>query len=259
VSKNMANPSNVQWNIHTGAIPSAYIGRPMELGYGFNMESQASRATGNVFANNWVMNQLSTNSDQGGFLDQTQIRSVDGTGCGGQVRIGIWTGYKWNVGDSITISNTLPSGMNANGTFTVASTQDATSPGYVCLAGSSFGTGSWTPGTGVINGGVSWANNRTYNVNQPLYVLPTEATNTTSAGPSISGFTPLTTAGCPQASGCPSIEGYMASLGLPANLSDFVRLAKLNRKGSYDSRFTAAKANNYIRSRTDPSIALQPE
>lgn len=242
---NNAHASNVQWNIVTNDIPLTYKGF-VAGGFAFNADQSASRATGSVFANNYMMNVLQ------GILDATQIQSIDGNAaCGGAVRIGIRPNASsttsWLAGDTIVISGALPTSMNANGSFTVASVSSP-SLTYLCLNGSTFGTGTWTSGTGVINGGIAWGPNYYYNVTTP--------SDTTASAPTLLSPAPQT-AGCPQALGCPSVEAYSLSIGGDGTLAHIVSNAKLNRKGNWDTRYTANAINNYVRSKTSATIPLQ--
>jgi len=257
---NNAGSSNIQWNIHTGQIRQQYIGKSVELGWGFNAGSSLNRATGVVYANNYVMNLYSMNAGQAAFNDYTQIQGVTGTGCGGLVGITLPQGAvnsvtSWKVGDTVSVAGTLPSSLNAdNPGTTVASVSGNT----ICLAGTTFGTGTWTSGTGLINGGIGWGSgptaNRIYNVAQPVY---TPLSASLANIPTPTSFTPVVTSGCPQAAGCPSIEGYAISSGLGNTLPDVLTCAKNNRWGSFDQRCTAAAINNGIRTGTDGAIALQ--
>ncbi len=250
VSPNAANNSNVQWNIHTGEIAKEYIGKSLNLGYGIQAGAGVARTTGSVIANNYVMNMANVNSTwRGGFNDQTQIQSINGTTCSGSVGVGVVTGNLWRVGDAITISGSAPSGMNANVSTTVASISGNT----LCLASAPFGTGTWTTGTGIINGGVAWGPNYVYNVAQPLSTSPSVATAGTP-----SAFTPVGTGpGCPQALNCPSVEAYDLANGGDGTVSHFLAQARLNRRGAWNTVWTAPAANNYIRAKTSASIALQ--
>jgi hypothetical protein len=245
VNPNLAFPTNAQWNIVTNALSSSSIGGNSATGFGITSQGRSLRSVGNVFKNNYVMNVPL------GIYNQSDLLGVDGTGCGGAVRVTISQTAPFIAGDSIIVSGTAPSSMNANGTFTVTSPTTTT----MCLGGSTFGTGTWTTDTGVINGGVDWgfgtsANNKYYNVttptNRPTTSMPT-------------AFTPVGTAGCPQAANCPSIESYDLSIGGDGTLSHFLIGARANRKGAWDYNYTAAKANNYIRQWTDAAIAQQPQ
>ena len=250
VSQNSANPSNVQWNVSTNALSQTFVGGANQIGW--NYLALDNRASGNVFANNFMMNNQSIGSGQGGMVDQSEIQSIDGNAsCGGQVRIGVFRNTlsnTWHVGDAITITGAQPSSMNANVSTTVASV-DATPPNFLCLSGTTFGTGTWTSGTGLLNGGVAWGPNYYYNVAQPLYVTPSGYTQ-----PSLQSFTPVVTSGCPQAIGCPSIEGYDLSIGGDGTLSHFLDGAKANHKGAWDSRYTAPAVNHYIRAGTSATM-----
>lgn len=236
-SINNAYPTDLEYNVFTNSMLGTYRGGPSVSGDSIIGEIYATRATGSKIANNYIMNQANV-----GIRDDTQIQSVDGTGCGGEVRIGLVSASTtgWNVGDTIVTSGIQPSSMNANGSFTVGSI----STPFLCLSGSTFGTGVWTSGTGVINGGVTYSNNFAYNVGTP--------STTTQSTPT--AFTPVNTAGCPQALGCPSIEGYDLSIGGDGTLSHFLDGAKANRKGSWNNAYTAAAANNYIRKYTSSSM-----
>lgn len=249
---NTANPSDVQWNINTGTLPIAYIGGASAPGWSYGAVGSVARATGNVFANNWLMNQPGI-----GVLDQSLIVSVGTSAfCGTKVAIGVpqnGVSFPWHAGDSIVISGTLPSTMNANGSWVVDSYDNSTSPASICLAASTFGTGTWTAGTGVINGGVAWSNNHYYNVTGTL-VSSTTAGGTSGAIASLSSFTPVTTTGCPQAANCPSPEGYAINSGLGTTMAEIIACARLNRLGAWDTRCTAPPMNNHIRQYTDASI-----
>lgn len=241
---NAGYPTDAEWNVLTNSILGNYRGGTPVGGFSLAADITASRTTGTKIANNFMMNQAGV-----GLFDESEIQSVDGNAaCSGAVRIGLLGASSWVVGDTLVTSGIQPSSMNANGSFTVASLPDST---HACLSGSTFGAGSWTSGTGVINGGVAFGPNYYYNVGTPISVVPSTYTQTS---PQLQAFTPVGTVGCPQALGCPSIEAYDLSIGGDGTLSHFIDGAKANRKGAFDTRYTAAAANFYIRSFTSATM-----
>ena len=234
------NNSNVQWNVFTGAMSSTYRGGTNGA-QSLIVETSATRATGSVVANNFMMNNSAT-----ALSDYSEIQNIDGNAaCSGQVRVQVQGPNQWTIGDSITISGSLPSSMNANVSTTVSNVIGS-NPTFLCLAGTTFGSGTWTSATGVINGGVSMGPNYYSNVGTPISVTPAGYTQTS---PQLQSFSPVGTSGCPQALGCPSIEGYDLSIGGDGTLSHFLDGVKANRKGSWNAVYTAAAANFYIRNK----------
>lgn len=239
------NNSNVQWNVFPGAMSSTYRGG-VNGAQSLLAGSSLARATGSILSNNFIMNNSAT-----AISDYAEIQNIDGdVSCGGLVRVQVQANSQWKSGDTITISGSLPSSMNANVSTTVSSVIGA-NPIFLCLAGTTFGSGTWTSGSGVINGGISFGPNYYFNVGTPINVLPAGYTQT---APKLQAFTPVGNTGCPQHTGCPSIEGYDLSIGGDGTLSHFLVRAKANRKGTWDTRYTAAQANSYIRSNTSALI-----
>ncbi len=226
-----------EWNIAFDATSAAQSG--IYGGFGHSMGTSTIRLAGSSFTNNWVRNWNL------GLEDRSQIQGVDGNsacaglGIGGTnaIRIQMKDNFYFMIGDPIVLSGVAGITGTVNGSFTVASKP---SSGYLCLAGSSYTSGTWTAGTGVINGGVTFANNRYSGVN-------TIADSTQSAA-SFSSFAP---------SGTMTVEYCDAQLGGSGYLSDFVNRARENRLGNWNLSNTANAINNCIRSQTDPSIALQ--
>lgn len=231
---NGGQPSNVQWNIAADTTP-ANNALGIFGGFGFSVQGSVIRKPGNVFANNYGMNLAL-------FVeDQTTITNVDATGCSGAARITMGATLNFQATEQITISGvTGMSGVNGTWPITVPDGQ------HLCLVGSTP-SGTYTSGTGLINGGVAFSSNWQSNVSS---ATPAQVNST--------AFTPVGTGpGCPQALNCPTIEGYDLSLGGDGTLAHFLNMAKANRKGSWDANWTAAAANNYIRAKTSASIPLQ--
>ena len=67
------NNSNVQWNVFTGAMSSTYRGGTNGA-QSLIVETSATRATGSVVANNFMMNNSAT-----ALSDYSEIQNIDGT------------------------------------------------------------------------------------------------------------------------------------------------------------------------------------
>lgn len=214
----------VDSNVFTYNVPAANGGGLG--GFSISPGNQAPRGSA-VVSNNFMY------SGWQAIQDNSLVASVDLTGCGGSIRIGIGNfpgsvqslANSWLQSDIVTVSG-VQGATNANGTWPITF-PDTT---HMCLVGSPTTLPSaWTSGTGVVNGGVQYSGNYA------------GAMSTASDARVSFASTTLVPAGTP------TIESYDTLIGGNGHLQDLESRIRKQSKTNWDNRLTANAINNYFR------------